>query len=130
MAEKMKSTEFVKRAKQVATDFKTLYVKGCFGAPLTSENKERYIKHNPYNAEAARVKMINAASDDTFGFDCVCLLKGILWGWNGDASHKYGGRGRTRRGLSQTSPAGPRRAALRPSRRAAMLRRGHRRAVG
>lgn len=93
MAEKMKSTEFVKRAKQVATDFKTLYVKGCFGAPLTPENKERYIKHNPYNAEAARVKMINAASDDTFGFDCVCLLKGILWGWNGDASHKYGGAG-------------------------------------
>ena len=26
-----------------------------------------------------------------FGFDCVCLVKGILWGWNGDASKKYGG---------------------------------------
>lgn len=37
--------------------------------------------------------MINAASADTFGFDCVCLIKGILWGWNGDASKIYGGAG-------------------------------------
>ena len=35
--------------------------------------------------------MINAASAGTFGFDCVNLIKGILWGWNGDASRRYGG---------------------------------------
>lgn len=35
--------------------------------------------------------MINAATADTFGFDCVCLIKGILWGWRGDASKQYGG---------------------------------------
>ena len=34
---------------------------------------------------------INAATDDTFGFDCVCLIKGILWGWNGDTGKSYGG---------------------------------------
>lgn len=35
--------------------------------------------------------MISAASADTFGFDCVCLIKGLLWGWSGDASKIYGG---------------------------------------
>ena len=35
--------------------------------------------------------MINAASADTFGFDCVCLIKGILWGWRGDTAKSYGG---------------------------------------
>ena len=38
--------------------------------------------------------MIKAAADKNppvFGFDCVCLIKGILWGWNGDASAAYGG---------------------------------------
>ena len=35
--------------------------------------------------------MIKAASSDTFGFDCVCLIKGVLWGWRGDVNDKYGG---------------------------------------
>jgi LysM repeat protein len=35
--------------------------------------------------------MINAASSDTFGFDCVCLIKGILWGWSGNKNAVYGG---------------------------------------
>ena len=35
--------------------------------------------------------MIMNASSDTFGFDCVCLVKGVLWGWNGDLSATYGG---------------------------------------
>ena len=75
----------------VANNYKTLYVMGCFGAPMTDRNKERYTTNHDYNMKAARQKMINAASADTFGFDCVCLIKGLLWGWHGDTSHVYGG---------------------------------------
>ena len=75
----------------VANNHKTLYVMGCFGAPMTDRNKERYTTNHDYNMKAARQKMINAASADTFGFDCVCLIKGLLWGWHGDTSHVYGG---------------------------------------
>lgn len=32
----MKSTEFVAMAKKIATDYKTLYVMGCFGSPMTA----------------------------------------------------------------------------------------------
>jgi hypothetical protein len=31
------------------------------------------------------------ATPDTFGFDCVCLIKGVLWGWTGDLNARYGG---------------------------------------
>jgi len=90
---KMTSGEFVKRLIDTAKNYKTLYVMGCFGAPMTSTNKRRYLNNHPYNKQPARVAMINAASADTFGFDCVCLLKGILWGWTGDKSKQYGGAG-------------------------------------
>ena len=58
---------------------------------MTAANKKRYTTNHSYNKAAARVKMINAASEDTFGFDCVCLIKGILWGWDGDKNATYGG---------------------------------------
>lgn len=87
----MKSKEFVARLYDAATNYKTLYVRGCFGAPMTEKNKERYIKANSWNATEERAAMIRAATKDTFGFDCVCLLKGILWGWNGNVNKTYGG---------------------------------------
>lgn len=89
----MKVKEFVERLLDVAENHVTLYVMGCFGAPMTPTNKARYTKNHSYNKAAARVAMINAASADTYGFDCVCLIKGILWGWNGDPSKTYGGAG-------------------------------------
>ena len=87
----MKASDFVDKLKDIATNYKTLYVMGCFGAPMTTANKKRYIDHHPYNKQPARAKLINAASADTFGFDCVCLIKGVLWGWSGDKSKIYGG---------------------------------------
>lgn len=87
----MNAKEFVERVTAAATDFKTLYVMGCFGAPLNEKNKTRYITNNSYNRKEERTKMILAASDDTFGFDCVCFIKGIIWGWCGDKNHIRGG---------------------------------------
>ena len=85
----MTNLEFVDRAKKVVNNYKTLYVLGCFGAPMNATNKNRYTHNNDYNA--SRANMINSASSDTFGFDCVCFLKGLLWGWNGNTNAIYGG---------------------------------------
>ena len=90
---KMKAAEFVEKLIDAAKNYKTLYIMGCFGAPMTAANKKRYCNNHSYNKQAARTAMINAASADTFGFDCVCLIKGILWGWDGDTSKQYGGAG-------------------------------------
>lgn len=104
----MTSKEFIDKLVDVATNYKTLYVLGCFGAPLNSKNKQRYTNNQEYNGKPAykgngvyqttpagkiRKDMIMAATDDTFGFDCVCLIKGILWGWCGDETRNYGGAG-------------------------------------
>ena len=77
--------------RDIAENYKTLYVMGCFGAPMNAANKKRYTQNHEYNRRADRTKLINAASSDTFGFDCVCLIKGVLWGWCGDTSKNYGG---------------------------------------
>lgn len=87
----MNNLEFVKIAKDIVNNYKTLYVMGCFGAPLNAANKKRYINEDGYNRQPARAAMIRAASSDTFGFDCVCLIKAILWGWNGNTNRVYGG---------------------------------------
>lgn len=90
----MTASTLVSKAVDIAKNCKTLYVMGCFGAPMTAANKQRYINNGAagnYNAQASRKAMIQAAGADTFGFDCVCLIKGILWGWSGDPSKTYGG---------------------------------------
>ena len=53
-----------------------------------------YCTNHRYNKQAARTAMIRAAADKNppvYGFDCVCLIKGVLWGWNGNAAKPYGG---------------------------------------
>lgn len=54
----------------------------------------RYCTNHRYNKQAARTAMIRAAADKNppvYGFDCVCLIKGVLWGWSGNAAKPYGG---------------------------------------
>lgn len=86
----MKSKYFISQLKKAA-DSKTLYVMGCFGAPMNATNKYRYTHNHSYNERPERTAMINAASADTFGFDCVCLIKGVLWGWDAKVNATYGG---------------------------------------
>ena len=74
----MTAAALAEKCREIARKYKTVYVMGCFGAPMTAANKKRYIEHNSYNQYYAAKKAINAADADTFGFDCVCLIKGIL----------------------------------------------------
>lgn len=90
----MTNNELVAKCIDIAKNYKTLYVMGCFGAPLTGSNVSRYCNNHSYNKAAARTQMIKAAADQNppvYGFDCVNLIKGILWGWNGNAAKTYGG---------------------------------------
>lgn len=89
----MKATDFVNKLKDIATNYNTLYVLGSIGSPMTDRNKYRYINEHcaSYNGRVDRKIMIQKATSDTFGFDCVCLIKSVLWGWCGDKLHPYGG---------------------------------------
>ena len=91
---KMKAQTLVDKVVDIARNYKTLYVMGCFGAPLTGDNVTRYLSNHKYNKDAKRQAMIKAAANQSppvYGFDCVNLIKGVLWGWCGDPAKKYGG---------------------------------------
>ena len=86
----MTDKEFVSILRRIATEYKTVYVLGCFGAPLTSASIGRYL--NAYSYNKGREALLRDCIDKGyFGFDCVCLIKAVLWGWCGDASKPYGG---------------------------------------
>lgn len=87
----MTAVELARRCESLAQNYKTLYVMGCFGAPMTAKNRKRYTANHSYNAQKSRTAKIQAAGEDTFGFDCVCMIKGLLWGWQGDSTKVYGG---------------------------------------
>ena len=102
MSHIMTSAEFIEKLKYAASK-PTVYVLGCFGSPMTDKNKKRYTTNREYNQKAERAAVINACSSDVFGFDCVCLIKGILWGWNADASKTYGGASYQSNGVPDTT---------------------------
>lgn len=85
--------ELAAAAEAVAKRYKTLYVMGCIGAPMTDANKKKYTGSPmwPYNQKSAPKKAIMAADSETFGFDCICLVKSLLWGWSGNKHSNYGG---------------------------------------
>lgn len=86
---KMKVNDFIRMLKK-AYNSKTLYVMGGWGFPLNSDNKKRTFIQ-PYNCKPERKVKINAASSDTFAFDCCGLPRSILWGWNGNTKARNGG---------------------------------------
>ena len=102
----MKAELLVAKAKDIAKNYKTLYVMGCFGAPLNANNRKRYTQNHDYNKQAVRTAMINKATSNTFGFDCVNLIKGILWGWSGDVNKTYGGSVYRANGVADESANG------------------------
>lgn len=106
MATVMKALDFVDKVKDIAENYKTLYIMGCFGAPMTTKNKTRYCKNHDYNKQLKRTAMIKAATSDTFGFDCVGLIKGVLWGWDADDSKTYGGASYKANGVPDKSANG------------------------
>ena len=86
----MKVDEFLSKMR-LAASVKSLYIKGCFGAPLNDTNKKRYTQNNEYNKRADRVAKIMAASADTFGSDCCGIIKACLWNFSADPTKRYGG---------------------------------------
>lgn len=105
----MTAQQLVDKAVHIAKNYKTLYVMGCFGAPLTGANVQRYCNNHSYNRQPARSAMVRAAGNQNppvYGFDCVNLIKGILWGWSGDADKTYGGAKYATNGVPDTNADG------------------------
>lgn len=83
--------ELVQAAVRVARTMKTLYVMGGWGVVLNDAGKKASINAYAYNRRADRKAKILAQSNDTFGFDCVCFVKSLLWGFAGNKKLAHGG---------------------------------------
>lgn len=88
----MTSAELCAKAVDIADNYKTSYMLGPWGWPATSKMITRATTQGS-NAKTNRqwLPQANAIKDKGFLFDCVGLIKGILWGWKGDMSRTYGG---------------------------------------
>jgi len=89
----MTASEFIDKVKYVesVTRGKNTYVQGSFGFPLNQQNKNYFLNDYVNSWNSKHVNCIKKASSDTFGFDCVNLIKAVLWGWTGDLNDRYGG---------------------------------------
>lgn len=99
----MKVSEFLEKIQQLP-QLKTLYVKGGWGAPLNAYNKKRVINAYTYNAQ--RADLINAATADTFAFDCCGIVKSVLWDFSADPTKNNGGAQYKANGVPDLSDAG------------------------
>lgn len=90
---KMKNTVLVGKAVDIAKNYKTTYIWGGIGLPITAETIKRAEKSYSKNTTSGYVAAAKKLSGDpkAFYFDCIGLIKSILWGWCGDNSKTYGG---------------------------------------
>ena len=103
---KMKNREFVARLKEAAAK-ETVYMWGTFGNRLTESLIAQKVKQYPKNYSAARQKFLRSKTgSEVWAFDCVGLLKGILWGWTGDPNQAFGGGVYQANGVPDTTASG------------------------
>ncbi|MDE6260544.1 MAG: hypothetical protein K2M42_06745 [Oscillospiraceae bacterium] len=90
----MNAAAFCAQALDIARNYKTSYMLGPWGWPATDKMITRATT-NGSNAQTNKqwLAKANAIKGKGFLFDCVGLIKGILWGWSGDLSRTYGGAG-------------------------------------
>lgn len=103
----MKASEFVAKALDIVNNYKTVYMWGTFGAPLTERLIAQKSEQYPSHYGSTKQKILRAKlGQGYFAFDCVGLIKGILWGWNGDSSKNYGGGVYASNGVPDTNVGG------------------------
>ena len=103
---KMKSSTFTKKALDIANNYKTSYIWGGLGRPITDANLRDAIAQYSVNSSYAERARRFLGQSKAFYFDCVGLIKCILWGWNGDASKSRGGAVYASNGVPDTSADG------------------------
>ena len=88
----MNNLEFQQKLLDAATRYKTVYANGMFGQPITQSIIDQKARQLPNWYTSKRKSELGALiGQGYFGFDCICLIKGILWGWDGNLNSVNGG---------------------------------------
>lgn len=90
----MNNKELVQKAIDAAKNYKTIYANGMFGSPVTESIIAQKARQLPNWYTKDRQANLRALIDKGYyGFDCICFVKALLWGWCGDSTKSYGGAG-------------------------------------
>lgn len=100
----MTGKNFAAACLNVANNYKTVYMWGVFGAPVTeSVIASKTLQYPDWYTKARQASLRALTGRNYFAFDCIGLIKGILWGWNGDGAAAYGGARYAANGVPDTS---------------------------
>jgi len=87
----MTGQQLADKVTKIAKEYKTCYIWGGLGKPITAQTIQQAINQYPKNDTYAAKAQTLAGKKKAFYFDCVGLIKSVLWGWSGDSSKSLGG---------------------------------------
>lgn len=88
----MNNKEFAVKALDIAENYKTVYANGMFGSLVTEPIIAQKAGQLPgWYTTTRQTALRSLIGKGYFGFDCVCFVKAILWGWDGSRDKNYGG---------------------------------------
>ena len=89
----MTNKEFVDKLLNIVNNYKTIYAYGTFGQKLTTSIINQKAKQYPnWYTSTRKNNLLNLVGKNYFAFDCVGLIKGVLWGWNGSNTTNGGAK--------------------------------------
>lgn len=93
----MDANSFVSTLKRIATEYETVYAWGMFGSRITKSSVNAKAKQYPDWYTGRRLfsvfEPLYKRDTAVWGFDCIGLIKAVLWGWNGSTGAKYASNG-------------------------------------
>lgn len=95
---------------RIAHTVPTIYMYACYGFKVTDatiRNKSAQNLNGWYTQK--KIQKLQAVANQqppVWGFDCVNLIKGILWGWTGDPEKEKGGAKYAANGVPDTNADG------------------------
>ena len=106
----MSGQALAEKCVDVARNFQTIYMYACYGFQVTTatiKSKAQQNLNGWYTKKnIAKLEAVANRHPPVWGFDCVNLIKGLLWGWWGNEEKEKGGAIYASNGIPDTNADG------------------------
>ncbi len=87
----MNNQVFINKLLDIVNNYKTIYAYGTWGQVLTNDIINSKTKQYSWWYTSSKQKELkNLVGKGYYVFDCVGLIKGVLWGWSGNGTRNGG----------------------------------------
>ena len=102
----MTARELMRTCEKIAREYNTCYVWGGCGMPVTERTLADKLAQYPEQNRTYCAQARKYLDKDFWMFDCVCLIKSVLWQWSGNRNAYYGGAVYASNGVPDVSADG------------------------